>query len=96
MEMSRPVRVQPPGELLGDRAGPGDVVAGDDVEEGPQEPAEAEPVVGIEVAVLPREQRVDEVLRDLVDGDGSRLCSPKNSVISRSLMSRIFVGRAGL
>ncbi len=59
----RPVRVQPPGELLRERACPGHVAAGDDVEDRPGQAAEAEPVVRVEVPVLPGEQGVDEVLR---------------------------------
>ena len=35
----------------------------------PQQPADAEPVVSVEIAVLMRDQGIDEVLRHLVDRD---------------------------
>ena len=69
MEMSDLSAYRRPAELLRQRACPRDVAARGNIEQRAQEAAKTEAVMGKKVAVFPREQGVNEMLRDLVYGD---------------------------
>jgi hypothetical protein len=63
------VGMKPARQLLRDGAGSGEVLPRDDVESRADDALEPEAVMGVEMLVLPRDQGVYEVRRDVRDGD---------------------------
>ena len=84
------------GELLGNGAAAGEVLARKHVPDRPQGAAEAETVMIEEILVFPSDEGIETRWRGTSSIETiSRFSSEKNSVMSLSFWSKIWEGRAG-